>query len=162
MSRMLAESNAALAGVMLETSLARLRASTAAFKEERAPSRPFSRWDSVVMVQAQGSCEENVRGSLGSVWSPSCHHDSSRDRLITQNFFYPTYRSRCPGEVLRILAAGATVSPLFRVKFTLDLALPVASSETHFGTPIHHLAFHFPQSSCPQHPLIIPVFFHVN
>ena len=51
----------ALAGVMLEISLARLRASMAIFSEERMASRPFGRWDSVVIVEVQGSCEKAAR-----------------------------------------------------------------------------------------------------
>ena len=59
--------------------------------------------------------------------SKVCHH------VITQDFcVYPTYRSRCPGGVLCVSAAGVPMSPLFRLKLILDLALPVAPSETHF------------------------------
>ena len=39
--RMLVELNAAFAGVMLEASFARLRASMATFREERVSSCPF-------------------------------------------------------------------------------------------------------------------------
>jgi len=62
--RMLVESKAALAGVMLEILFARLRASMAAFNEERAPFCPLGRWSSVVMVETQGSSHEKaVRGA---------------------------------------------------------------------------------------------------
>jgi len=57
--RTLVQSKAALAGVMLETLLARLRASMTAFSEERVPS--FGRWDLVAMVETQGGREETVR-----------------------------------------------------------------------------------------------------
>jgi len=51
----------ALAGVILEIFSARFVASMAAFKEEIEPSRPFGRWDLVVMVEAQGSCKKAVQ-----------------------------------------------------------------------------------------------------
>ena len=57
--RTLVESKAALAGAMLETFFARLRASMAAFSEKRAPSS--DRWDLVAIVETQGSREETVR-----------------------------------------------------------------------------------------------------
>ena len=41
--RMLTEPKTALAGVMLESSFARFRASIAIFSEERTASRPFGR-----------------------------------------------------------------------------------------------------------------------
>ena len=34
----------------------------APFSEERAPSRPFGRWDLAVMVGTKGICEKAVRG----------------------------------------------------------------------------------------------------
>ena len=55
--RALAEPNAALAGVILEVSFARLRASMAAFNEDRAPSCPFGRLDLSTMVGTQVSCK---------------------------------------------------------------------------------------------------------
>ena len=51
----------ALAGVTLENSLARFRASTAAFSKDRAPSRCFGRWGFVAMVWTRGSCKRAVR-----------------------------------------------------------------------------------------------------
>ena len=57
------EANAVFAGVTLEASFARLRASIATFSEERAPSCPFGRWDIVAMVGTQGSHEEAERGA---------------------------------------------------------------------------------------------------
>jgi hypothetical protein len=33
----------------------------AVFNEERAPSRPFGRWDSVAIIERQGACEEAVQ-----------------------------------------------------------------------------------------------------
>lgn len=53
---MVVESNAALAGVILEVSLGRSRVSMAAFNKGRAAAHPFNRWDSVVIVGIQGSC----------------------------------------------------------------------------------------------------------
>ena len=50
----------ALAGVTLESSLARFRASMAIFGEERTASRPFGRWDLVVIVKTKGSWEKAV------------------------------------------------------------------------------------------------------
>ena len=55
--RMLAVPNAALAGIILETSFARFRASIATFSEEGTPSRPFGRWKLAVMGETQGSCK---------------------------------------------------------------------------------------------------------
>jgi len=49
---------AALAGVTLEIFSARFMASMAAFNGETALPRPFGRWDLGVMVEAQGSREE--------------------------------------------------------------------------------------------------------
>ena len=51
----------AFAGVMLETSFARLRASMAIFSAERTPSRPFGRREPGAMVGMQGHGEEAVR-----------------------------------------------------------------------------------------------------
>jgi len=51
----------ALAGVMLETSFARFKASMAIFSEERTPSRPFGRWEPGAMAGMQGRGEEGVR-----------------------------------------------------------------------------------------------------
>ena len=59
--RMATEPKTALAGVMLESSLARFRASMAIFREERAESRPFGRWDLVAIVEIQRSGEKAGR-----------------------------------------------------------------------------------------------------
>ena len=59
--RMLTELKTALAGVTLESSFARFRASMAIFSEERTASRPFGRWDLSAMVEKKGSYEEAVR-----------------------------------------------------------------------------------------------------
>ena len=59
--RMVTEPKTALAGVMLETSFARFRVSMATFSKERAPSRPFGRWDLAAMVEMQDSWEKAVR-----------------------------------------------------------------------------------------------------
>ena len=61
-SRTLVEANAVFTGMMLEASLARLRASMAKFSEERAPPCSVGCWDSVAMVETQDSHEEAVRG----------------------------------------------------------------------------------------------------
>ena len=53
----------AFAGVMLEIFSARFMASMAAFSKETAFSRPFGRWDSVTMVETEGSYEEGVRAA---------------------------------------------------------------------------------------------------
>jgi hypothetical protein len=64
--RSLAELNAALAGVVLDTSFARFNASLmAVFSEEIAPSRPLGRWGLVAIVERQGSCEK-------AVWCEGC------------------------------------------------------------------------------------------
>jgi len=49
--RMATDPKTALAGVMLESSLARFRPSMATSNEERIPSRPLRRWDLSVMVE---------------------------------------------------------------------------------------------------------------
>jgi len=51
----------ALAGVTLETSFARFRASMAIFSEERAPPCPLGRWESVAMVEIPGRYEDAMR-----------------------------------------------------------------------------------------------------
>ena len=71
MRRSLVELNATLAGAMLETSFAIFKISTAAFSEERTPSRPFGRWALSVIVQMEkamrgGGCEEP---GLSYVWT---------------------------------------------------------------------------------------------
>ena len=58
MRRMATEPNTALAGAMIEASLARFRPSMAMFSEERTPSLPFGCWDLSAMVKAQGSWEK--------------------------------------------------------------------------------------------------------
>jgi len=52
------ELNTALAGEMQEISFARSRASMATFSKERAPSRPFGRWDFAPMVKTRGDWEK--------------------------------------------------------------------------------------------------------
>ena len=56
----LTEPKMVLAGVILESSLARSKASMAAFNAEIAPSRPLGRWDSTSMVKTRGSRERTV------------------------------------------------------------------------------------------------------
>jgi len=56
--RMATEPKTALAGVILESSLARFRPSMAMFSEERPPSRPFGCWDVSVMIGTQGGWEK--------------------------------------------------------------------------------------------------------
>ena len=63
--RMATEPKTALAGVMLEISLARFRPSMAMFSEERTPSRPLGCWDLSVMVETQGGWGE-------AVWCEGC------------------------------------------------------------------------------------------
>ena len=53
----------AFAGVILEIFSARSMASIAAFNKETAFSRPFGRWESVVMVETEGSHKGTVRGA---------------------------------------------------------------------------------------------------
>jgi len=67
--------NTALAGVTLESSLARFKASTAAFSEERATSRRFGRWDFVSMVEARGKkeCGFRLRGRTRTLIEMSGH-----------------------------------------------------------------------------------------
>ena len=59
---MLTEPKTALAGVTLEISFARLRASMARFSVERTPSGPFGRWDLVAIVETQDGWEKATRG----------------------------------------------------------------------------------------------------
>ena len=54
--RIATEPKTALAGVMLEISLARFRPSMAMFSEERTPSCPFGCWDLSAMVETQYGC----------------------------------------------------------------------------------------------------------
>ena len=58
----LTEPKTALAGVILEISFARFKASMAVFNIRIAPSCPLGRWDWASMVEAQGSCERVVQG----------------------------------------------------------------------------------------------------
>ena len=51
----------AFAGVTLESSFARFKASMAAFNAVTAPFCPLGRWDSAFMVGTRGSCERTVR-----------------------------------------------------------------------------------------------------
>ena len=99
--RMLTEPKAALAGVMLETSFARFRASMAIFSVERAPSRLLCFWDPASMLLELKVAARKWRGAeavrenpnLKIDERPSCHHTSSADRafedacdrLISQN-----------------------------------------------------------------------------
>ena len=70
--RTLTEPNAAFAGVILEISFARFRASMAIFNDESVASRRFRRWGfALSMVKSRGRCEEGVwRGGCGR---PFCH-----------------------------------------------------------------------------------------
>jgi len=52
------ESKAALTCVILELAFASSTAAIALFNEERAPSRLFGRWDSVVMAGRRSDCEK--------------------------------------------------------------------------------------------------------
>lgn len=56
------EPKTALAGVRLEISFARFTPSMAALSEERTLFCAFGVWDISAMVEAQGSCEDAVRG----------------------------------------------------------------------------------------------------
>lgn len=56
----LMELEAALAGVMLNASFATFTASMAAFKEERAASRRFCRWNFMPVDETGGSWERKV------------------------------------------------------------------------------------------------------
>ena len=57
----LTEPKTAFAGVILESSLARFKASMTAFNAEIAPSRPLGRWDPPSMVETRGSRERTAR-----------------------------------------------------------------------------------------------------
>ena len=59
--RTLTEPKAALAGVMLDISFARFKASMATFNGEIVPSRSFGRWDLASMVRIRGSYEKTAR-----------------------------------------------------------------------------------------------------
>ena len=82
--RALAEPNAALAGVILEVSFARLRAPMAVFNEDRAPSCPFDRLDLSAIVEIRVSCKEvqAVRKNRNKDGRPYCHHLPHADRPI--------------------------------------------------------------------------------
>ena len=64
----------ALAGVTLESSLARFMAAIAAFNEERATSRRFGRWDFVAMAETRGS-EEKGAQRVGGKGEPGPNRD---------------------------------------------------------------------------------------
>jgi len=57
---MLTEPKTALAGVMLESSFARFKASMVVFNTRIVPSLPLGRWDSAPMVETGGSWERTV------------------------------------------------------------------------------------------------------
>jgi hypothetical protein len=59
--RALTEPKTAFAGVALEISFARFRASMATFREERRPSCAFDCWDLVAIVEVGGGCERTVQ-----------------------------------------------------------------------------------------------------
>jgi len=70
----LAVPKTALAGVILEISFARFKASMAAFKAEVTPSRSSDRLDlHAMMVEMQGSCKKTAR-------RPGCEEDSESNR----------------------------------------------------------------------------------
>ena len=54
------EPKTTLAGVMLEASFARFKASMATFNEERVPPRPFGCWDSVSMGRNKCSRKQGM------------------------------------------------------------------------------------------------------
>ena len=58
----LTEPKTALAGVMLDISFARFKASMATFNADIAPSRSLGRWDPAFMVETRGSGERIVQG----------------------------------------------------------------------------------------------------
>ena len=58
----LTEPKTALAGVILESSFARFKASMVTFNAEIVLSRPLGRRDSASIVETRGSCEGSVRG----------------------------------------------------------------------------------------------------
>ena len=160
--------------MLLETSLAKLRASMATFREEGAPSRPLGRWDSVVMVEAQGSCEEAVEvqpGLWGRIRTLTINMTAAgRPRLvIMRSADHPGFLC-LPHLSLKMPWGGCFAYRLLAYQCLLYSALSLSSTWLYrllrqrriFGTPIHHLAFPFPKSLCPRHPLIIPVFFHVD
>ena len=57
----LTEPKTALAGVILESSFARFKASINAFSAEIVLSRPLGRWDLASMVGTRGGCEARFR-----------------------------------------------------------------------------------------------------
>jgi hypothetical protein len=59
-SRTLTEPKTALAGVMLDISFARFKVSIVTFSVERAPFRPFGRWEFAAIVEDRGSRGEAV------------------------------------------------------------------------------------------------------
>ena len=91
---MLTEPKTALAGVMLESSLARFKTSMDPFKAEIALSRPFGRRDSISMVETRGGRERAVRrGGVKKVSDPNragrqfCHdtpRGKGREKLYSR------------------------------------------------------------------------------
>jgi len=67
----LTEPKTALAGVILESSFARFKASMVAFNAEIVLSRPLGRRDSASIVETRGSCEGGERGE-------DCEEDPER------------------------------------------------------------------------------------
>ena len=59
--RILAEVNAALAGIVLVASFAQSKASRAMLSDKMTPSRSLCGWDLSAMVETQGSCEKGVQ-----------------------------------------------------------------------------------------------------
>jgi hypothetical protein len=66
-----AEPKTALAGVMLEISFARVKASMNTFKVVTAPSRSFGCWGFVAIVEAGGGCEKVVRNEEAARKEPT-------------------------------------------------------------------------------------------
>ena len=71
-SKALTNPKAAVAGVMLEISLARLRASIAKFSIERALSRPFCRWNVEAIIVFRGRAKAKV-------WQKSCEEEPNQN-----------------------------------------------------------------------------------
>jgi hypothetical protein len=80
-SRTLTEPKTALAGVMLEISFARFRASIVTFNVEITPFRAFGRWEFAAIVENRGSREEALRKSPNpDTYERQFYHETPRVR----------------------------------------------------------------------------------
>ena len=138
---MLTEPKTALAGVMLEASFARFRASIDTFNMERASSRRFCCLEFAFMVGTRGSCEITV-------WRAGCAHPHTDERP----FCHDTPRAGEPFDgkiVLEDVVQRDLVSPVLH---SLTFPRGIAQHTDHRlnGIPRPPLALEFPS------PVVLP------